>query len=100
MQGVGGGALEALGLAADFPLKYVCFYACCGGRVVEEGGCRSRAFLRVGELGSYCRLFLFPCAGNIITAAAFARFVHLIVVGCEHLKGFNIDREFNVSLNN
>jgi hypothetical protein len=44
MQGVGSGALEALGLADDLPPWYVCCDACCGGKVVEEGGCRSRAF--------------------------------------------------------
>ena len=43
MQGVGGGALEALGLAEDFFSRYVCCDALWRSGDVGEGGCRGGA---------------------------------------------------------
>jgi hypothetical protein len=48
MQGVGGGALEALGLAVDLSHRYVCCDALLRSGDVGEGECRGGAYCGIG----------------------------------------------------
>ncbi len=95
MQGVGDGALEALGLAGDLPLKYVCCDALLrsfdiGGRTGRmQGPCM---FEMVDLAGMVLTVFLRFFSDNPISAAAAARFVHY-TVALEHMD-FSVDREF------